>query len=115
MSTSENSYQEMRGHNRMEVSEVIRVIDRQTDTVLGRLVNISEEGFMLLGPHPVIENSILQLTLEFESGANVTDPILVGAESLWCHSSNDQGQYWAGFFIIDISDKDHERVRHLTG
>jgi hypothetical protein len=115
MSASENSYQEMRGHDRMEVSEVIRVIDRQTGTVLGRLVNISEEGFMLLGPQPINENNILQLSLEFDSGASATNPILVGAECLWCHSSNDQAQYWTGFFIIDISDKDHERVRHLTG
>ena len=115
MSTSENSCQEMRGHSRMEVSEVIRVIDRQTGTVLGQLVNISEEGFMLLGPQPINENNILQLSLEFESGASAANPILVGAESLWCNSLNDQAQYWTGFFIIDISDKDHERVRHLTG
>ena len=115
MSTSENSCQEMRQHNRMEVSKVIRVIDRQTGTFLGRLVNLSEEGFMLLGPQPINENNILQLSLEFDSGAGATNPILVGAESLWCHSSNDQAQYWTGFFIIDISDKDHERVRHLTG
>ena len=115
MSTFENSCQEMRGHNRMKVSEVIRVIDRQTGTVLGQLVNISEEGFMLLGPQPITENNILQLSLEFDSGASDADPILVGAESLWCHSSNDQAQYWTGFFIIDISDKDHERVRQLAG
>lgn len=115
MSTFENSNQEMRGYNRTDVSEVICVIDRQTGTVLGRLVNISEEGFMLLGPRPITENNILQLSLEFDSGDNAANPILVGAESLWCHSSNDQAQYWTGFFIIDISDKDHERVRHLTG
>ena len=115
MSTIENSFQEMRGHHRMEISGVIQVIDRQTGNVLGQLVNISEEGFMVLGPQPITENNILQLSLEFSSGANAADPILVGAESLWCHSSNDQAQYWTGFFIIDISDKDHERVMHLTG
>ena len=114
MSTSEKSCQEMRRHNRMEVSEVIRVIDRQTGTFLGRLVNLSVEGFMLLGRQPINENNILQLSLEFDSGGSAANPILVGAESLWCRSSNDQAQYWTGFFIIDISEKDHERVRHLT-
>ena len=48
----------------MEVSEVIRVIDRQTEANLGRLVNISEEGFMLLGSQPIAEDNILQLALE---------------------------------------------------
>ncbi len=115
MSGIESSIQEMRSHSRADVSEVIRVLDRQTGTDLGRLVNISEEGFMLLGSQPVSENSVLQLSLEFESGENNTSPILIGVESLWCHSSNDQTQYWTGFYIIDISDEDLERVRHLTG
>jgi len=115
MSGIENSIEEMRGHSRVEVSEVIRVIDRQTGSELGRLVNISEEGFMLLGSQPVSEDSILQLSLKFASGTNAASPILIGAESLWCHASNDQTQYWAGFYIIDISDEDLVRVRHLTG
>ena len=115
MSANENSIQEMRGHSRVEVSEVIRVVDRQTGSDLGRLVNISEEGFMLLGSQRVSADNILQLSLEFESGKNNTPPILIGVECLWCHSSNDQTQYWAGFYIIDISDEDLERVRHLTG
>ena len=115
MSTIENPVQEMRSHERVEVSEVIRVIDRQTGADLGQLVNISEEGFMLLGSQPIAEDNILQLSLEFGSGENNTSPILIGVESLWCHSSNDQTQYWAGFYIIDISDEDLDRVRHLTG
>lgn len=115
MSGIENSTQEMRNHNRVEVSEVIRVINRQTGADLGQLVNISEEGFMLLGSQSVPEDSIFQLALEFESGNNNTAPILIGVECLWCHSSSDQTQYWAGFYIIDISDEDLERVRHLTG
>jgi hypothetical protein len=101
MSAIENSIQEMRNHSRVEVSEVIRVVDRQTGTDLGRLVNIRD--------------SILQLSLEFESGPNAASPILIGVENLWCHSSSDQKQYWAGFYIIDISDEDLERIRHLTG
>ena len=115
MSTIENPVLEMRSHNRVEVSEIIRVTDRQTATHLGRLVNISEEGFMLLGPQPVPVDSILQLSLEFESGTNSETPILIGVECLWCHASSDQSQYWAGFYIIDISDADLARVRHLTG
>ena len=115
MSAIENSIQEMRSHSRVEVSEVIRVVDRQTGTDLGRLVNISEEGFMLLGTEPVTEDNIFQLSLEFQTEGSDASPVLIGVESLWCHASSDQTQYWSGFYIIDISDEDLERVKHLTG
>jgi hypothetical protein len=115
MSAIENSFQEMRSHNRVEVSEVIRVTDTQTGSVLGQLVNISEEGFMLLGTQAVTEDNIFQLSLEFQTEGSDASPVLIGVESLWCHASSDQTQYWSGFYIIDISDEDLERVKHLTG
>ena len=70
---------------------------------------------MLLGSQPIVEDNVLQLALEFESEPEKSNPILIGVECLWCHASNDQTQYWAGFYIIDISDEDLERVRYLTG
>jgi hypothetical protein len=115
MSAFENSFQEMRGHDRVEISEVIRVTDTQTGSVLGQLVNISEEGFMLLGTQAVPEDNIFQLSLEFQTEDSDAGPVLIGVESLWCHASSDQTQYWSGFYIIDISDVDLERVKHLTG
>jgi hypothetical protein len=115
MSAFENSFQEMRGHDRVEISEVIRVTDTQTGLVLGQLVNISEEGFMLLGTQAVAEDNIFQLSLEFQTEDSDAGPVLIGVESLWCHASSDQTQYWSGFYIIDISDVDLERVKHMTG
>ena len=114
MSPFENSIQEMRGRNRVEVSEVIHVTDRQTGETLGQLVNISEEGFMLLGTQPVTEDNIFQLSLEFDNESGNTSPIQIGVECLWCHASDDQTQFWSGYYIIDISDEDLERVRHMT-
>ena len=116
MNTKETAVQDSRGRNRIEVSEVIHAVDRQTGRMIGKLVNISEEGLMLLCREPVPENSIYQLSLEFEAGsANAGNgPVMIGVESLWCHSSSDQSQHWSGFYIIDISEQDLVRIRQLT-
>ena len=114
MSSFEHSIREMRGRNRFEVSEVIHVLDRQSGETLGQLVNISEEGFMLLGSQPVTADNIFQLSLEFDNDSGDTSPIQIGVESLWCHASGDETQFWSGFYIIDISEENLERVRHLT-
>lgn len=116
MKASKTVVKDNRGQNRIEVSEVIRVTDRQTGSTIGQLVNISEEGLMLLCPKPVPENSIYQFSLEFAAGSDCAadGPIMIGVESLWCHSSSDQTQHWSGFYIIDISDQDLLRIRQLA-
>lgn len=116
MSANDTAVQEHRDQQRIEVSEVIMVVDRQTGKTVGQLVNISEDGLMLLSPAPVPENSIFQLSLEFaaNSGSAVDDPLMIGVESLWNNSSRDQSQHWVGFCIIDISEQDLERIRKLA-
>lgn len=116
MKANETAAMDNRGQKRIEVSEVIRVVDRQTGSTIGQLVNISEEGLMLQGPEPVPENSIYQLSLEFEAdSASAADgPLMIGVESLWCHSSSDQAQHWSGFYIIDISEQSLARIRQLA-
>ena len=116
MGTFEKAVQDSRGQNRIEVSEVIRVIDRQTGTTLGQLVNVSEDGLMILSTGPVEENCIFQLSLEFsEDSDNAAEgPLSIGVESLWVNSSGDQSQHWVGFYIIDISDTDLHRIRLLS-
>ena len=117
MKSIETVVKDNRGQTRIEVSEVIQVTDRQTGATIGQLVNISEEGLMLLGPEPVPENSIYQLSLVFaaDSDSASDGPIMIGVESLWCHSSSDRTQHWSGFYIIDVSDRDLVRIRQLTG
>ena len=116
MSANDTAVQEHRGQQRIEVSEVIKVVDRQTGHTVGQLVNISEDGLMLLSPEPVPENSIFQLSLEFaENSSSAADgPVMIGVESLWNNSSRDQTQHWVGFCIIDISGQDLERIRQLV-
>ena len=116
MSANDTAVQDNRGQKRIEVSEVIKVVDRQTGNTVGQLVNISEDGLMLLSPEPVPENSIFQLSLEFSANsASAADgPLMIGVESLWNNSSSDQSQHWVGFYIIDISEQDLERIRQLV-
>jgi len=113
MSISKTYTGDMRREDRLPVSHEIRAIDRTTGIELGRVVNISSDGIMLLGVHPVMEHSILELALEFRDSAAGT--IAVGVESLWCHSNDDRSMFWSGHFIIDISAQDLERLLGMAG
>ena len=112
MSSSNARTGDMRRSQRLQVSGTIRAIDRRTRDEVGKIVNISADGIMLLGEQPVEENSILELVLVY--GEAGTETIAVGVESLWCHSSDDQRRFWSGHYIIDISEPDLERLLGLA-
>jgi len=115
MSTHNNAPSEMRKHVRVDVPGVVRMAGTESGSEFGRLVNISEEGLMMLTTEPVAENTIFQLTLEFSNAAGDADQVEIGVESLWCHRGNQENQYWVGFFIIDISEQNQERIRRMIG
>lgn len=115
MSVQNKSPSEMRKKVRVDVPGIVCITDRQADRDFGRLVNISEEGLMILTSEAIAENAIFQLSLGFCDKDGDNDPIEIGVECLWCHGSNNQDQYWAGFFIIDISEQDQDRIRRLLG
>ncbi|MEZ5540474.1 MAG: PilZ domain-containing protein [Pseudomonadota bacterium] len=114
MSAENRIPSEMRKTVRVDVPDVVCVTDRQACRPFGRLANISEEGLMILTSEPVTENAVFQLSLEFCDSAGNSEPIEIGVECLWCHTGNNPDQYWAGFYIIDISDADQARIRRLT-
>ena len=113
MSISNTISGDMRREQRFQVSRVIRAINRATGDEVGRIVNISTDGIMLLGGMPVEENSILELILAF--GEHGTETIALGVESLWCRSNDDHSQFWSGHYIIDVSAQDLERLLMLAG
>jgi len=83
--------------------EIIEVYDLNTDRHLGRVVNLSHEGMMLISPDPMESNLVFQLELVLEHPQHGERKMRFGAESLWCSEANRPHHYWTGFRIIDIA------------
>jgi hypothetical protein len=106
---------EMRKAVRVDVPGDVHVTDCRANREFGRLVNISEEGLMILTTEAVDENTVFQLSLDLCDRDGKSDPIEIGVECLWCNESSSRDRFWAGFYIIDISEQDQERIRRLFG
>ncbi len=115
MSTSmiENST-EQRRKRRIDMAERLDVMDAHTGAVLGQLVNLSADGLMLVGPGCIAPGTLYQLTIPLET-ATEAEPLVVGAESLWCQDANQSGAYWCGFQIIDISPQHRLVLAAIVG
>tara|TARA_R110000868_G_scaffold174376_2_gene411043 strand:- start:253 stop:597 length:345 start_codon:yes stop_codon:yes gene_type:complete len=105
---------ESRRRERKAVEQLIEVKDVMLDSDVGRVVNIHEEGFMLIGDGQIRENCLYQLALDLAEPVSAVDSLSVGAECLWMKETDSGTQYWAGFQIIDISDDDRAIITKIT-
>jgi len=101
---------ERRKHKRNKLNQLMELLDANTECPLGKLVNISLDGIMVLSPKPIPIDRVWQLKVTLPSESPGSGLFKFGAESLWCDGAPNEGLYWSGFQIIDISNSDMEWI-----
>ncbi|WP_045858117.1 hypothetical protein [Teredinibacter purpureus] len=104
---------EHRGLKRAPVHQVILVRDVLHDVEVGRVVNLHEEGFMILGGDEVKENCLYQLQFTLSSEIDGVTCMNIGAECLWIRETVGDTRNWAGFHIVDIAGPDVDIISKL--
>ncbi len=95
---------ERRENSRSTVKQLVEVYDAESSQHLGKMVDLSVEGFMLLGSEAVRPGH----AHAYELHLTETDhKLALKAECLWSRESSSPGKYWSGFHITDISREDH--------
>lgn len=92
---------------RKRIGTVMRLFDRNTGMNMGRLANISMEGFKLTAREEMIVGSRYSISMvlpETLAGSNI---LSFDAQAVWCRQAEDvAGEYRVGFQIIRISESD---------
>ncbi|PCK09186.1 MAG: hypothetical protein COA42_05410 [Alteromonadaceae bacterium] len=108
-----NDAQNHRRKTRSDVDPLILVKDSISGSDVGTLVNLNDEGFMLMGKGPVKEGCIYQFDFHFPKPGRCNGKMTLGAECLWLKPSAEGELAWAGFHIIDLSDDDQETIKQI--
>ena len=90
---------------RKELSQAITVLDTINGGVFGELVNVTTEGLMVMTDREIETQAIFQLSLQLPEAIKGGNQIVIGADCLWCRSAENFSRYWAGFQIIDASER----------
>ena len=101
---------ELRTQARIRIDQDVELIDVNAGQPLGKLINISAGGFMLLASVEIPTNQLFQLRLQLQNGEDFAE---FGAECLWAQETSDVGHFWVGFQIIDISEQDTAQINSL--
>ena len=104
---------EQRKIPRKIANEVLEIHDQITGAKLGKVVNISAEGLMLLSDEPIETGSVYQLDIVLPRIIKQRSRIAFGAEAVWTSPAAQPGSHWTGFRIIDSSDDDTVAIDEL--
>ena len=107
--SSDNAADEYRRVPRRKIADTIQVVDTMTDTVIGRLGNLSETGMLVITNVPLADDALYQLRFTLHDPASV--PIEVGVHLLWQDTASASGQTWTGFRFITLLDGQMQQLR----
>lgn len=96
--------QERRRYSRHGTELQLEVFDLNTGLRLGRVVDLSIDGFMLFSDTPLAADAVWQCRLVCQAGNERLDEVRLGADCLWSRPGADNQHCWAGFHIIDLAE-----------
>ena len=104
--SEDNSFNNRRTQRRRTLSGSVNIVNQFDGAVLGRLVNITTEGLMLVSAKPLATDTLYQAVLELPETLNDMSRLELGMDCLWTSPTNpDADMYWSGCHIIDISEQ----------
>jgi hypothetical protein len=93
----------------------LRVFDRNTNQLLGHLVDITPEGAMLVSETPIPTAERFQLRMLLPAEIFGKDRLEFEAESIWSKNDINPDFYDTGFRLLDVNAEDAATISELIG
>jgi len=84
-----------------------KIINQLNEKVMGKIIDVSANGFLLAGREKFSAGMIFQVELFL--AVNIPAHLSVGAECIWADPQTS-GLTFGGFQIIDIANKDQVKL-----
>jgi len=105
---------ERRNRERKDFSYYMRLVDNDTQDLIGHLVDISSTGFKLDSQRPIPVNRDFRLRMELTSEVADKPTMTFVARSKWCEIDPlDPFVYNVGFQLINIAPGDLQIIHRL--
>lgn len=91
---------------RRELISQLAVVDVDTGDAVGRIVDVTAEGFALVSPARVPEGRAFSLEIALPEPAFGRSSVRVEAQSVWCRPDESPDLFLTGFRIAEASAPD---------
>ena len=104
---------DQRSLERKQLIFYLKVFDRNSDDIVGKLKDVTPEGIMLTSEKPIEVDLRYQLRMVLPPEFAERKYLVFDAKSLWCKESDYHDLYDAGFILIDVSPADKSLIARL--
>jgi len=108
-----NFAREKRRLKRWDLALYLCVFDERAQRLLGHIINISQDGFMLISDKPVAVGQQFDLWVEAPGEEGRRDFFPLTAISLWCQKDINPDYYDTGFSLLEPTGETLLRVQLL--
>ncbi len=98
---------------RKSVSSILRVFDRTSGRNLGRMANLSLDGFKLVMRDSYEPGAVLSMSMVLPDTIEGSNTMSFEAEVVWCQPSEYTQDYRCGFRMLQLTDPDLRVLRQL--
>jgi hypothetical protein len=92
---------ERRVNPRRYLKSYLQVLDRNTENIVGHLVNINHNGAMMISERPISDDTSLRLRLVLPEKFEGNDTIDIRSRSVWCQQDRFNPELYASGFKIE--------------
>ena len=110
----DRDFKNKRSHIRRRMNKFLRLTDRNTGHVLGRVMDMTVGGMMIVSAEGIKNNENLCLSLILPGGFDDTGKVNFDACVVWTKKSGYSSNYASGMRITRISDKDASLIEKLV-
>jgi hypothetical protein len=97
---------ERRKRPRKNTPHVLFVADTEDGKILGRLVDITSDGLMLVTEDAIPTKNYFRLRLTLPRMVEGRSELVIEAESIWCKPDTNPEFYRIGFKFLNLSGQD---------
>ena len=105
---------ERRTQPRRYLRSYLQVLDRNTDNMIGHLVNITNNGAMMISEEPISKGTSLRIRLVLPEQFEGSQAIDIRSLSVWCQKDRfNPDLYASGFEIEKIHQRDEAFIERF--
>jgi len=109
---------EQRSLKRRHLIYYLKIVDRDTDNLVGFLVDITTRGIMVMSEEPIEIGKVFHMKMLLQTDLSNKQFLHFDAKSKWTDKSINTDFYDTGFELIDIDSddfKEFDRVIEALG